>query len=682
MNIELMSPAGNLLSFIAAFEAGTNSIYLGYKKLNARRPADNFDRILLTKVTEFAHSHNIRIYLALNIDIKPGEISEAARILKLADEIKVDAVIVKDLGVLEIVRRFFPSLELHASTQTAVTSVYGAEAALGLGFKRIVLAREMEIGEIGLLKSVPVDKEIFAEGSMCFSVSGRCLMSSWVGGRSGNRGGCTAPCRLSWECGGGKGTFFSMKDLLLAPKLKEICDAGVSAVKIEGRLKSSNWIHTIVSIYRKIIDSRGDLNSTLIEDLKKFSARETGLGHYSSHSQLTGRNEEWSEYGKKAAVTLKTNPELFNIRTEITISERNGKYFADVKCENLSREVGLSSPPPQKKAKPVSMNEIAAELSGELSIKTESIHMNIPEIMVNGSYIRKAVDEISGVYKGLVKKLNDLPELTKEEAEFVAYKTANRIRTKTLDMMPDKVIIHSENVAEFAAKPVIKHLKTIVVEAERNLSGLIALRDKYDVIVSIPPVLFASEPDAVFESCLGVLKNGINAFEINSLDGLEIVKKLETHGTLRKYCGVWMNVLNHITAAKFYELGFESLYADIEADKNEIRTLAGIIDGQFEICVSGRIPLFISRVDDPVYKNGTVFKDKIGTSVTSYKRHGLTYFVSVKPFAIPVSTDIKFDSITADLRFFDDPYRIISTKENYYSSLKDSHSFNFNERLT
>ena len=197
--LELLAPAGSFAALEAALEAGAGAVYLGLKNLNARRGAENFDQEEFARAVQAAHAGGARAYLTLNIDLSERDLGQAARILELARQAGADAVLVRDPALLAL-RREYPGLEFHFSTQTCMANSADVAAAGELGARRVVLAREMTLAEIAAASAVPgVQTEVFAQGALCFCVSGRCLLSSWVGGRSGNRGTCTSPCRVPWD---------------------------------------------------------------------------------------------------------------------------------------------------------------------------------------------------------------------------------------------------------------------------------------------------------------------------------------------------------------------------------------------------------------------------------------------------------------------------------------------------
>ncbi len=279
MKIELLAPAGDLEAAYAAFHYGANAIYLGLKRFSARAEAANFTPDELSEITAFAHQSAPRrsVFVALNTLILDDEVNDAIDALATAEEAGVDAVIVQDLGVARLVRRHFPKLALHASTQMAIHDVAGAVAAAKLGFSRVTLARELTLKEVeAIVRDSGLEVETFIHGALCYSYSGLCLYSSMLRGRSGNRGRCTYPCRDSFGKEGNPDRYpFSMKDLAVASDVVKLRDAGVYSFKIEGRKKSALYVAAVTRYYRSLLDNRlsPDDRRDAEEDIKTIFSR-------------------------------------------------------------------------------------------------------------------------------------------------------------------------------------------------------------------------------------------------------------------------------------------------------------------------------------------------------------------------------------------------------------------------
>ena len=257
---ELLAPAGSLDCLRAAVAAGADAAYMGGPRFGARAYAENADEEGLLGAIDFVHLHGRRLYMTVNTLFKEEELAELTDYMTPFYRQGLDGVIVQDLGALRVMREHFPGMELHASTQMTITSQWGAKLLGELGCCRVVPAREISLEEIRRIRrETGLEVEVFVHGALCYCYSGQCLMSSLIGGRSGNRGRCAQPCRLPyqvWEDGKPilKGNVLSMKDLCTLDILPDILEAGAYSLKIEGRMKSPRYVAGVVSIYRKYVD--------------------------------------------------------------------------------------------------------------------------------------------------------------------------------------------------------------------------------------------------------------------------------------------------------------------------------------------------------------------------------------------------------------------------------------------
>lgn len=253
--MENLAPAGNWDALRSAVAAGADAVYLGYAAYSARAGAGNFDEQQLRDAVRFAHLHHVHVHVTVNTLIKDGELAGVVDVLRLLSEIRVDAVLVQDLGVLRMARRCFPDLPIHASTQMAIHNATGVRFCRNQGMTRAVLARECSAAEIALAAKEGIEIEVFGHGAQCVAVSGECLFSSVVGGRSGNRGRCAQPCRLLYTYRGKTAAWLSPRDVCMRDDLPELNKAGVASIKLEGRLKRPEYVATIANSYRNAIDA-------------------------------------------------------------------------------------------------------------------------------------------------------------------------------------------------------------------------------------------------------------------------------------------------------------------------------------------------------------------------------------------------------------------------------------------
>ena len=254
--VEILAPAGSVESMKAAAAAGADAVYMGGARFGARAYADNPEEEELLRAVDYMHIHGKRIYLTVNTLLKDREMDELYDYLLPYYRQGLDGVIVQDVGVVEYVRTQFPDLPIHASTQMTITGAPGAAFMKEQGIVRVVPARELSLPEIKKIKSeTGLEVECFVHGALCYCYSGQCLLSSLLGGRSGNRGQCAQPCRLPYSLEGGKPqTLMSLKDLCAIDMIPELIEAGIDSFKIEGRMKQPDYVYTVVSMYRKYTD--------------------------------------------------------------------------------------------------------------------------------------------------------------------------------------------------------------------------------------------------------------------------------------------------------------------------------------------------------------------------------------------------------------------------------------------
>ena len=303
----LLSPAGSMPALRAAVDAGADEVYLGGPVFNARMNAGNFDRETLVSAASLCRRNGVRLHITLNTLIRDREFASAMEYVGfLAREVRPDAIIIQDLGLAAQIRREYPSLALHASTQLRIHSYLDAEFLKDFGFTRAVLARELPEEDIKAFAAAVPETEIFVHGALCVSESGGCLMSSVIGGRSGNRGECAQPCRL--PCGNGYA--LSLKDLCLADRMDSVLESGVTSLKIEGRMKSPDYVYAVTSVYRRLIDEHRNATEKELRFLADvFSRGGFTSGYYDGRiddSMFGFRSER--DKKRTAAVTVTRAP--------------------------------------------------------------------------------------------------------------------------------------------------------------------------------------------------------------------------------------------------------------------------------------------------------------------------------------------------------------------------------------
>ncbi len=276
--MEILSPAGSFEALCAAVHSGADAVYVGGARFSARKNAQNFTDEELLRAVDFCHVRGVSVYVCCNTLMKDSELSEAMDFIHYAYEIGVDAIIIQDLGLLGLIRRELPDMPVHASTQMTVVNSEGVQLLSELGVKRVVLAREVTGAALKeIAKKTETELEYFVHGALCISYSGQCLMSSLLGGRSGNRGGCAQPCRLPYTLlKDGKPItdhlpLLCPKDLCLADRVQELKDMGIASLKIEGRMKSPEYVGVVTKVYGQAATS--GVSDEEIQDMLKFFSR-------------------------------------------------------------------------------------------------------------------------------------------------------------------------------------------------------------------------------------------------------------------------------------------------------------------------------------------------------------------------------------------------------------------------
>lgn len=350
--LELLAPCGDFERLISAIHFGANAVYFAGKKFGLRAFANNFDEEEIIKAVNYAHERNVRVYVTVNILAHNEDFNGLVDYLKFLDKAKVDGVIVSDLGIASLVKEH-TSLELHVSTQANVTNIHSAKMWVKMGAKRLVLARELSIKEIKEIKDElgeDIDIECFGHGAMCISYSGRCLLSNYLTGRDSNKGECAQPCRWNYALGikneideinyfpiqeDARGTYvLNSKDLCMVRYIKELVEAGVTSLKIEGRMKTNYYVSTTVNAYRRAINDYYENKKPTFdyeEELRKTASRDFTTGFYfgDTHKEnlLTSKQAETYKY---IAVVLEESKDGY-----VLVEHRN-KFVLGDELEILS----------------------------------------------------------------------------------------------------------------------------------------------------------------------------------------------------------------------------------------------------------------------------------------------------------------------------------------------------------
>lgn len=356
-NIEILSPVGSFESLKAAVENGANAVYLGGKVFNARQYASNFDNDELKEAVKYAHLNNVKVYVTINILLNDDELKETIDYILFLYNIDVDALIVQDLGLVRLIKELFPDFELHASTQMTINNYNGVNLLEELGFSRVVLARELSVDDINYIhENTNIELEGFIHGALCLSYSGQCLMSSMLGGRSGNRGRCAQPCRMPYTLVDTENNkkinekfnekyLLSPKDLNTIDYLEDIISSGITSLKIEGRMKRPEYVAIITDNYKKAVDKILKINNEEVtnkdkDDILQIFNRGFTKGHI-LHDEFTNfiSYDKPNNRGTVLGEVVRIDNRYINILLKNDLRKGDGIEIINDKSENIGLSV-------------------------------------------------------------------------------------------------------------------------------------------------------------------------------------------------------------------------------------------------------------------------------------------------------------------------------------------------------
>ena len=393
--MELLAPAGNFDKLITAVHFGADAVYFAGKQFGLRAFAGNFEDDEIVKAMEYLHQHGKKGYVTLNIVANDSDFKNIDQFLELLVRAKVDGVIVSDTGMIFYMRKNFPSLNVHVSTQANVNNCYSAKFFADMGVTRIVLARELSISQIKEISRAVGDKvelEAFVHGAMCISYSGRCLLSNYMTGRDSNRGACVQACRWNYTIRevnkseeypieeDERGTYIlNSKDLCMIAHLKELEEAGVTSLKIEGRMKSDYYVASVVNAYRRALDNKNDLQ-TLETELEKTSHRRYTTGFY---------------FGSDDKEFLETSMPIqtAEFTAKVVEDSKSGKVKVEMRNRfKIGDELEILSPTDSflKKIKISSIENSKGEPIDDCKRVQEIVTINCPFDLKQGDILRKA----------------------------------------------------------------------------------------------------------------------------------------------------------------------------------------------------------------------------------------------------------------------------------------------------
>ena len=572
---ELLCPAGSQDALQAAIEGGADAVYLGGGSFHARMNADNFGtQQALADAIALAHFWGVKVYVTLNTMIYDREIDAALAQAEQAARAGADGLIVADLGLATLLRAHLPEMPLHASTQMSVHRGDVGQMLADAGFSRMVLAREMPADQIAqAVKDSPIEIEMFVHGALCVSQSGQCLFSSLVGGRSGNRGECAQPCRLPFKDEKGRDSYpLSLKDLSLARYVPEIVESGVASLKIEGRMKSPEYVYTVARVWRTLLDEcRGADAQDMLELERAFSRGGFTDGYYRRRLG-TGMLGVRSDKDKMASGEME---KFRGIRRKIPVKVE-AKLAADQPMELTVSAMGHS----------VSVSGAAPEAAHTRPITQEQVQTSLAKLGSTPFVTESPCVHIEGEVMVAASALNALRRDAAEQLEakmWEAVKPAKPTIGKCKTPAPTGVRAPSRTARFFAAEQLTPDALAYFDICYLPLEVAAAKEQRLCNGVALPPVIFPEDTARVREMLANVQQKGYGHVLVGNIGHLGLLEGFgfTLHGDYR------LNVANDATVEALEKLGFADVIASAEMSMARLRDLGG----NTAAIVYGRIPL-------------------------------------------------------------------------------------------
>ena len=590
--IELLSPAGSPEAVIAAVQNGADAIYMGLGNFNARRGAKNFTDEEFERSMRYCRIRGCKVYVTLNTLVNDREIAQAVESARLASQLGADGIIIQDLGLAYAIRQALPDIPLHASTQMSIHNLAGVEAAAEMGMTRAVLARELSLEQIKFItQHASIETEVFVHGALCFCQSGQCYMSALIGRRSGNRGMCAQPCRMQYSLGGRMDDYpMSLKDNCLVDRLRELEDAGVACLKIEGRMKRPEYTAIVTKIYSKALKEHRQPSDEEMETLEKaFSRQGFTQGYFNGDKKdMFGRREEPDKDTEKLFTLARkgySEGELRRVPVHFyTVAEKGMPVKAIAFDNDGNRAAAMGGVPEKARGQGLTATYITEQM-----FKTGGTPYNCVENRAQadpGLYL--PASEINDLRRRLVSELS-------EQRAKPPIRRVGKLPEKPKGKLPTgdpamifQVLTEEQLSPELAAlKPQYLYVPLTLMTEKLDLLRPFAEQGTIPVAV-LPRVIADNEAAAVYDMLSRMFDQGVNEALVGNLGHAMLAKKAGMK--LRGDFG--LNTFNALSMEVIRQAGFISATASFELRLSQIRDMIKPLDT--ELIIYGRIPLMVS----------------------------------------------------------------------------------------
>ena len=658
---EILLPVGNPESLYAAIEAKADAIYLGIGDLNARRTAKNFKLEHYSTIRSLTRKNKIKLYITLNILFKNKEISTVIDTLMLLSKDPPDAVIIQDIGLLSLIKKYFPKLCVHASTQMGIHNTLGLQYVKLKGIARAVLAREITLTELeAMCKVQGIEKELFIFGSLCYCLSGYCLFSSYLGGMSGNRGLCKQPCRRVYKVQNKSYYLFNLKDLSLLEHIKEIQKLDIASMKVEGRKKTAEYVYN-VGTYLKAITTNEKQALQAKRELEALAGRDKTEFYFGSTLQeVYGDKPIYGDFiGKaieidKSSVICKTEKEI-SIKDRVRILSKKDYDTESVQIQALYVKTNNQWKQTQK----VSIGSLVKmELPNYKVEANQEIYLVNRTSKVFPSHIEKAMYHFNDMERRLKKKI--ITNFTQAAKNVSKKAPALFVRIDSLDWIPFLPISIMSNV-----------LLHIDVSKWEELE--IDKRYQKKIVLELP-VFIQEQKIPILKEAIRKAKNrGFTQFSISHLSQIMLFKD-----TQQLIANEWVYALNNEAIRFLRQEGIAQYCYPIENDMDNLIT-SSFKEGIVPLYANPR--LFYSRVPLPMGRENQLIDD-----TREYKRiyqDGMTCIIAEKPFSAFLYKrkliDKGFSNFMIDLSYSIPSAKLITRLiDNYNQGKDDEKTMRFN----
>ncbi len=688
--MELLAPAGTIEVFETAVSEGADAVYIGAPALNARALARNFTMAEIAAMITYAHENGVKVYVAMNSLAREDEIREVVEMLGSLTALKVDGLILQDLGIYSLARKFFPELRLHASTLLTAHNSFGVQQFSEMGFKRVVLSRELTVREISAIhRKTTVELEVFIHGAMCFSYSGLCLFSSYLGGKSGLRGRCVQPCRrrYSWagRKKGGSGYFFSMNDLMGIEALPMLQDAGVRSIKIEGRMRSAHYVGSVVKAYRLALDALNGDERAFEEArrlLRDSMGRKSTTGYFldsqprellsPQHSGNIGLFLGKVKRGKKKSASL-TVKEPFQVGDRLRVhQEKTGERVAftvkamkvdgrSVPRADIGAQVDLELPIMAGVGDSLYKVDVGSrgkgKDGGKSAIDPDRFVKKVRKL-VNPARVDHIVGAlmqsgISGSGHGRGPDKRGGGQHTVRKQQHPGHPNRGKGRKKGL---PVEWWLKIDDIGKLKNHIPNRPNRVVVVLGRQTFSQISRMRkyvDPYirDMVWALPPVIDEADIRTYEEWISQLGRRGFHAWQIAHVGQLQFFRqraafagrgrkgKKRKSDTRRKRYTLFgdysLNALNSQTVRVLREAGINRIQAALETDRANLADLCGNAKGiDIGMTVYGTPPLFTARIQADYFQYDRPFVSPKEETFLCKKAGAHTVVVSEKPFSL------------------------------------------------